>query len=440
MAGLRKLRRDARLLLDAALKAADPGKAVERHLRVRGDVLIAGKTRYPLGRFRRVLVLGAGKASASMALAVERVLGRRIQSGLVNVKYGHTARLRRIELNECGHPVPDESGVRGSMRIAELARSAGEDDLVIAVISGGASALLPAPAAGITLAEKQQTTKLMLACGANIHEMNAVRKHLSSLKGGQLARLASPAAVLTLVLSDVIGDNLDVIGSGPSASDASTFEMALAVLRKYGILDRVPAAVRRRLENGAAGRIEETPKQVERTRNLIVGSNRQAVDAAKARARELGYRTMVLSTTIQVETRDVAGVHGAIAREIRDRGQPLRSPACVISGGETTVTLRGSGKGGRNQEFALAAALEIGGVRDCVILSAGTDGTDGPTDAAGAVCDTTTIERARALGLDAAQSLAGNDSYPFFDALGDLIRTGPTNTNVMDVRFVLVGA
>lgn len=440
MAGLRKLRRDARLLLDAALKAADPGKAVERHLRVRGDVLIAGKTRYPLGRFRRVLVLGAGKASASMALAVERVLGRRIQSGLVNVKYGHTARLRRIELNECGHPVPDESGVRGSMRIAELARSAGEDDLVIAVISGGASALLPAPAAGITLAEKQQTTKLMLACGANIHEMNAVRKHLSSLKGGQLARLASPAAVLTLVLSDVIGDNLDVIGSGPSASDASTFEMALAVLRKYGILDRVPAAVRRRLENGAAGRIEETPKQVERTRNLIVGSNRQAVDAAKARARELGYRTMVLSTTIQGETRDVAGVHGAIAREIRDRGQPLRSPACVISGGETTVTLRGSGKGGRNQEFALAAALEIGGVRDCVILSAGTDGTDGPTDAAGAVCDTTTIERARALGLDAAQSLAGNDSYPFFDALGDLIRTGPTNTNVMDVRFVLVGA
>lgn len=440
MAGLRKLRRDARLLLDAALKAADPGKAVERHLRVRGDVLIAGKTRYPLRRFRRVLVLGAGKASASMALAVERVLGRRIQSGLVNVKYGHTARLRRIELNECGHPVPDESGVRGSMRIAELARSAGEDDLVIAVISGGASALLPAPAAGITLAEKQQTTKLMLACGANIHEMNAVRKHLSSLKGGQLARLASPAAVLTLVLSDVIGDNLDVIGSGPSASDASTFEMALAVLRKYGILDRVPAAVRRRLENGAAGRIEETPKQVERTRNLIVGSNRQAVDAAKARARELGYRTMVLSTTIQGETRDVAGVHGAIAREIRDRGQPLRSPACVISGGETTVTLRGSGKGGRNQEFALAAALEIGGVRDCVILSAGTDGTDGPTDAAGAVCDTTTIERARALGLDAAQSLAGNDSYPFFDALGDLIRTGPTNTNVMDVRFVLVGA
>jgi hydroxypyruvate reductase len=438
-----QLRKDARAILRAALEAADPREAVMRHVRVKDDVLIAGGKRYSLAKLERVFVIGAGKASAAMAAAVEKLLGKRIHSGLLNVKYGHTAKLRRIELNECGHPVPDEAGVAGSRRIAEIAAGAGERDLVICLISGGASALLPAPAEPITLAEKQETTRLMLACGANIHEMNAVRKHLSTLKGGQLARLAWPAAVLTLILSDVIGDNLDVIGSGPTAPDVSTFSSSLGILDKYKITEKAPASVRERLQKGAAGEIGETPKPgdpgLECTQNLIVGSNRLAVDAAKGKAKQLGYHTLVLSTTIQGETRDVAGVHASIAREIHSSAQPLRPPACVISGGETTVTLHGQGKGGRSQEFALAAAIDIDGMAKTLLLSAGTDGTDGPTDAAGALADGATAGRARELGLDPAVYLAENNSYPFFDALGDLIRTGPTNTNVMDVRLILVG-
>jgi glycerate 2-kinase len=425
--------------MKAAFRAADPVEAVLRHVRLAGDTLIVGKSRYRLSRYERIIVLGAGKAGATMSLALEKLLGKRIAGGLVNVKYGHTAPLKRVEINECGHPVPDEAGVRGSERIAKMAAEAGEKDLVLCVVSGGASALMPAPAAGISLADKQAVTKLLLACGANIHEINSVRKHLSTLKGGQLARLAFPATVVTLMLSDVIGDNLDVIGSGPTTPDLSTFADALGILKKYGLLDKAPGSVRRRLEQGAAGQLEETPKSLERTQNLIVGSNRLAVNAAKAKAKALGYRTLVLSTTIEGETRDVARLHAAIAREIRTSGEPLKPPACIISGGETTVTLRGNGKGGRNQEFALAASLDVDGMRNVLLLSAGTDGTDGPTDAAGAWCDGNTLTRARAAGLDAAQYLAENNSYEFFDRLGTLIRTGPTNTNVMDVRLVLVG-
>ena len=440
---MRELRKHAQAIFRAALEAADPVKAVERHLEVRGEVLFAGKRRFPLALYKRVLVVGAGKASAAMALAVEKRLGKRIETGLVNVKYGHTAPLKRVKINECGHPIPDAAGVAGSTRIAEMVTGASEDDLVICLISGGGSALLPAPANGITLEEKQETTRLLLACGATIHEINAVRKHLSTLKGGQLARLAWPATVVTLILSDVIGDNLDVIGSGPTAPDGSTFAGALAILRNYELLDRVPPAVLRRLEQGDAGKLPETPKagarELSRTENLIVGSNRLAVDAAQAKARELGYRTLVLSTSIEGETRDVAGVHAAIAREIHASARPIRPPACVISGGETTVTLRGHGKGGRNQEFVLAAALAIQGMGETVILSGGTDGTDGPTDAAGAICDGNTVLRARKQGLDAFAHLANNDAYPFFDGIGDLLRTGPTNTNVMDIRILLAG-
>lgn len=443
----RLLRKHAAMILKTALAAADPVQAVLRHVRldsgVQGDLLRAGRHRYRLKDYQHVVVLGAGKASAAMAQAMERLLGRRITAGLVNVKYGHTATLKRVELNECGHPVPDAAGVAGSRRIAQLAEEAGARDLVICLMSGGGSALMPAPADPITLEEKQATTRLLLASGATIHEINAIRKHLSSLKGGQLSRAAFPATVLTLILSDVIGDNLDVIGSGPTAGDSSTFAQAAGILRKYEIFEQVPAAVRERLEAGMAGKIAETPKpgapELERTQNLVVGSNRLAVDAARAKAVELGYRTMVLSTTIQGETRDVAGMHAAIAREARDSGQPLRPPACLISGGETTVTLRGSGKGGRNQEFALAAAMEIAGLRDVVVLSAGTDGTDGPTDAAGALSDGETVARAGAAGMEAARYLVDNNAYEFFDALGDLIRTGPTNTNVMDVRLILIG-
>jgi hydroxypyruvate reductase len=437
------LRKHAVAIFRAALKAADPVEAVLRHVTSDGETLRAGARRYSLRSFEHIDVIGAGKASASMALALERLLGRRLRRGLVNVKYGHLARLRRIELNECGHPVPDQAGVRGAERIAEIARAAGERDLLVCLISGGASALLPMPAPPITLEDKQGTTRLLLACGADIQEINAVRKHISLIKGGQLARLAYPATVISLLLSDVIGDSLDVIGSGPTAPDASTFGAARTVFVKYGVLDRVPASVRERIERGAAGELVETPKDDDpaftRTQNLVVGSNRLAVDAAAAEAKRLGYRPLVLSTTIEGETRDIARMHAAIAREIRETGRPVRPPACVISGGETTVTLRGDGLGGRNQEFVLAAALDLGGAAATVVLSGGTDGTDGPTDAAGALADGQTAARARERGLDPAAHLARNDSYPFFDALGDLLKTGPTNTNVMDVRLVLVG-
>ena len=423
------LRRHALAIFRAALVAADPADAVARHL-----------ARRSYDGFRNIYVIGAGKAGAPMALAAERALGRRLTAGLINVKDGHVAKLRRIELNQCGHPVPDARGVAGAERIAQMAAAAGREDLVLCLISGGGSALLPLPAAGITLEEKQATTRLMLGCGATIHEINAVRKHISRIKGGQLARLAAPARVEALLLSDVIGDNLDVIGSGPTAPDASTFGGAGAILDRYAIRDRVPAAVRVRIEAGERGEINETPKPADplfgRVRNTVVGSNRLALDAAQRKARELGYRTSILSSTIEGETREIARMHAAIAREIARAGRPLRAPACIITGGETTVTIKGDGLGGRNQEFALAAALDIAGLERVVVFSAGTDGTDGPTDAAGAIADGDTLRRKP----DARAYLDRNDSYRYFEALGDLVITGPTNTNVMDVRLLLVGS
>jgi hydroxypyruvate reductase len=426
--GPQPLRKHASAIFRAALAAADPAAAVVRHLSHR-----------KFDRYHHIYVLGAGKAGASMAQATERFLKGRITAGLINVKYGHTARLRRIELNECGHPVPDAAGAAGAARIAALAELAGANDLVLCLISGGASALLPLPADGITLEEKQATTRELLACGANIHEMNALRKHISRIKGGQLARLAAPAAVESLLLSDVIGDNLDVIGSGPTAPDASTFADVAAILARFGIRDRIPASVRKRIDRGVCGEIPETPKPGDplfaRVRNTVIGSNRLALDAAARAARALGYRTLVLSSEIQGETRDVARMHAAIAREIVHTGRPVKPPACIITGGETTVTLRNSGLGGRNQEFALAAAIDIAGLDRVVVFSAGTDGTDGPTDAAGAIADGRTLARKP----DAQAYLDANDSYHYFEPLGDLIKTGPTNTNVMDVRLILVG-
>lgn len=373
-----------------------------------------------------------------MGKAVERLLGRRITTGLINVKYGHATRLRRIELNECGHPVPDRAGEQGAARIAQIASQAGARDLILCLISGGASALLPLPAPPVTLEEKQAATQLLLDCGANIHEFNCVRKHISLVKGGQLARLAYPATVLTLILSDVIGDDLDVIGSGPTVPDRTTFADAKAVFDKYGIWKKVPQGVRKRLSGGAA----ETPKPgdpiFEKVQNVVVGSNRLAVDAAADAARALGYRTLVLTTFLTGEAREAARFQAAIAKEIRANHRPLKPPACLISGGETTVTIRGTGLGGRNQEFALAAACDIVGLQDVLLLSAGTDGSDGPTDAAGAIADGTTIQRARIKGLDATRFLAHNDSYRFFDPLGDLIKTGPTGTNVADIQILLI--
>ena len=424
------MRRQALRIFRAALKAAAPAEAVLRHVRLDRDTLIAGGRRYRLSSFRNIYVIGAGKASAQMARAMERLLGARITAGEINVKDGHGAPLRRIQINECGHPVPDQRGVDGARRIAGMASQATADDLIVCLISGGASALLPLPAPPITLAEKQKTTRLLLHSGASIHEMNCVRKHISQIKGGQLARLAYPATLLTLILSDVIGDDLDVIGSGPTVPDRSTLADARAIFKKYGIGNKLRAAS------------QETPKPgdriFEKTHHVIVGSNALAVDAAEAEARLLGFHTLVLSTFLEGEAREIARVHAGIAKEIRATGRPVKTPACVISGGEPTVTIRGKGLGGRNQEFALAAALDIAGLQNVVILSAGTDGTDGPTDAAGAIADGTTLVRAQALGLNAPAFLANNDSYRFFEATGDLVKTGPTGTNVADVQLLLV--
>jgi glycerate 2-kinase len=405
---LPQLRENALAIFHAALQAADP-RAVCREW-------AAHQFQAPTGR---VFVVGAGKASAAMAQGIEEVLGDAITGGTINVKYGHTVPLRRIELNECGHPIPDENGVHGARRIAAIAQQTQADDLLICLISGGASALLPYPAADLTLQEKQEVTRELLACGANIHEINTVRKHLSAIKGGQLAAMAEPARVITLILSDVIGDNIDVIGSGPTASDCSTIADAFAVLAKFGI------------RTSATRAFHETPKY-STAQNIVIGSNRQALAAAATKACDLGFHSMLLASTIEGETRDVARMHAAIAHEIRATGNPVPTPACIVSGGETTVTLQGNGKGGRNQEFALAAAIDIAGMENSVILSAGTDGTDGPTDAAGAMADGMTADST------APTYLNNNDSYNYFRSHDGLIITGPTNTNVMDIHLVLV--
>ena len=438
-----KLRCDARAIFDAGLAAVDPEAAVRRHLVRRGATLQAAGRRYDLRAFDEVRLMGAGKAGAPMAAAVEAVLGELVTSGVVVVKYGHGSPLQHVRLIEAGHPVPDDNSRRGAEAVLSQVTAAGPHTLVIGLISGGGSALLARPADGLTLADKQATTRVLLACGATIHEINTLRKHLSAVKGGRLARAAHPATVITLVLSDVVGDDLDIIASGPTVPDDSTFADCLAVIRRYDIAGRLPAAVRAHIDAGAAGRIDETPKAGEAAfaavQNIVVGRNLDALAAAREKAEALGYRTVVLSSQIQGETRHVAAVHAAIAREVRQSGHPLPPPACILSGGETTVTMATGGKGGRNQEFALAAALDIAGCADIVILSAGTDGTDGPTDAAGAVVDGATTGRAAAAGLDPCRHLAAHDAYPLFERLQDLVITGPTRTNVMDLRVMLVG-
>jgi glycerate 2-kinase len=403
-------------------------------LRRRGAVLQCADRCLDLDRVDRIFVLGCGKAGAAMAQVVEEILGDRISAGLVVVKDGHLAPTRIVSIVEAGHPVPDARGERAAGGLLALATSAGERDLVLFLVSGGGSALTPAPASPVTLAEKQAVTRALLEAGATIGELNAVRKHLSRLKGGQLARTAAPAAVLTLVLSDVIGDPLDVIASGPTAPDPTTFGRALDVLRERGVLAAAPATVRERLTAGARGAIAETPKPGDplfrRVANAVIGNNALIATAAVERARVLGYRPQLLTRELQGEARSVA-------RQLVELARSLPPPACVIASGETTVTVRGRGRGGRCQEFALAAALLVESEPGITVLAAGTDGTDGPTDAAGAIVDGSTVERARRAGLDATVALDDNDAYHVLRATGDLIVSGPTNTNLLDLYAVL---
>jgi hydroxypyruvate reductase len=437
-----RLRKDAVSIFEAGVRAVDPENAVKRHLMLKNGVLRVNGSRYALSGFENIYVIGMGKAAAPMARAVEDILGDRITAGIINVKHGHTAALKKVKINEASHPLPDEAGLEGAREIAALLGKTGERDLVVLLVSGGGSALLPLPAEGLTLEDKQNLTQSLLECGATIHEINVLRKHVSRVKGGRLARLAYPSTLISLILSDVSGDDLDTIASGPAVPDRSTFGDCVEIIGKYGLEGKLSAGLVNYIERGEKGEAEETPKPgdpaFERTENVIVGSNIAAAAAAKERASALGYNSLILSTSIGGETAGAAKLHAAIAREVVSSGNPVDAPACIISGGETTVTIRGKGKGGRNQEFALAAAVDIDGLENVLVLSGGTDGTDGPTDAAGAVADGSTVERARKLGLDANRHLRENDSYNFFKPLGDLLITGPTNTNVMDLRVVLV--
>lgn len=431
------LRRDAKTIFRAALDAAHAGNAARAHLSVRRGVLKAGNHHFSLREFDRVFLIAIGKAAVEMAAAVESIVGTRLTAGLAITKHGHAkSRLRKISILEAGHPIPDAAGINAAHQVRDLLRELNARDLLIVTVSGGASALLSAPTEPITLAAKQKTTDLLLRAGADIFQLNAVRKHLSFLKGGRLAALAYPATVVSLLLSDVIGDPLDVIGSGPAAPDPTTFADAIHVLEKFKIVGRTPKAVLDLLQRGARGEIPETPKPGDplfgNVYNIVAGSNALALKAAARQASALGYRPRILSSVVSGEAREVARAHAAIL------GQ-LAPPACILAGGETTVTVKGKGKGGRNQEFALAAAIELDRSPGVLALCAGTDGTDGPTDAAGAIATGKSVARAARLGLDPAKYLANNDSYTFFSKLGDLVKTGPTGTNVMDIEVLLAG-
>lgn len=439
----RKRRRAVALnLVNAALGAVDPAAAIKRFLRVDGGCLVVADRTYDLRKYKRIIVVGAGKAGAPMAQAVEDVLGDRIAAGLVNVKYGYTAPTRVVELNQAGHPIPDEKGVAGARRMAQMVREATEDDLVIALISGGGSALMVLPSDGATLNDKRRLTDSLLRSGATINEINTVRKHLSQVKGGNLARLAAPADVITLMLSDVVGSPLDVIASGPTVPDTSTFQDAWQVIAAHDLVDDLPKSIADHLQAGLKGEIEETPKPGDpvfsRCQNVVIASNEIAAKAVLDQAAQDGLSTCLLSTFVEGEAREVARVVAGIAREIAYSGNPIARPACVVLGGETTVTVRGHGLGGRNQELALAAAIAINGLPGAMIVTLATDGSDGPTDAAGAIVTGETYRRACERGLDPRKSLVDNDSYHFFQGLGDLLVTGPTNTNVNDLTFVLV--
>lgn len=437
----------------SALQRVDPRQMILDQLRLDGSALhIAADGRQveiELDDYDQLLVLGAGKATARMAQAVEELFGGRITRGLISVKYGHTAPLQRIETIEAGHPVPDDNSLLAARRMLELARQADARTLVLNLISGGGSALLALPSdegSRIFFADKQQTTRELLACGATINEINTLRKHLSAIKGGRLARAAFPARCVSLILSDVVGDRLDAIASGPTVGDATTFEDCLTIVEKYQLAERLPAGVLALLRQGAEGTVAETPKPDDplfaRVDNLVIGSNLASLRAAEETARQLGYRTLVLTAQATGEAREWAKVLVGIGKDLRRHGLLLEPPACIIAGGETTVTLRGTGKGGRNQEIALAALADM--ERDpeaCAgiyLLAASTDGNDGPTDAAGAFAGVELLPLARQEGLSVEAFLRDNDSYHFFERLGFLHKTGPTNTNVCDLQILLV--
>lgn len=447
MTDIAALREHARAIFEAGVEGADPAAAVRESLSLEGETLRVwtgreGLFAVDLSGLGRIILIGAGKASAAMGGAVESLLGERIEGGIVVVRSGYGAALGRARVIEAGHPIPDEAGLKGAEAVLELVEHLGERDLLVSCLSGGGSALLPAPVPGISLEDKRALTELLLDSGANIQEINTIRKHCSLIKGGQLARRAYPAEVIALVLSDVVGNRLDTIASGPLYPDDTTFADCQAVLQRYGLSGLIPPAVRAHLERGLSGEVPDTPKRGEpcfsRVHHQVVADNKKALEAAAKKAGSLGYGPYLLTDSLQGESRQVAKTLVALAGEVQRSGHPVAPPACVLAGGEPTVTVRGPGRGGRCQELALAGAIALEGAENMVLLAAGTDGSDGPTDAAGAVADGTTLARAAGKGLDARGRLEANDSYPFFQELGDLVVTGPTLTNVMDLFCVLV--
>lgn len=432
-------------IFEAGLAAVDPYRAVMAALSISDDTLQIADRRYDLTEFDNIYVLGAGKATARMALAVEFLLGERIVAGAIVVKYGHCVPLRHIKQFEADHPVPDQAGVVATHHILQLAYDADERSLVITLLSGGASALLVAPTEGITLKDKQQTTRLLLNAGADIRELNAVRKHLSAIKGGRLAQAVYPAQSLTLILSDVIGDPLEVIASGPTAPDDSTYAEAMQVIRRYELVTQIPQAVLRHLQAGQQGLVAESVKRNApcwgKTQNMVVANLRLALHAALDTAQQQGFSSRIVNDAVSGEAREVALQLAELARQELAQMQSGER-RCLLSGGETTVTVRGKGQGGRNQELALAFAIAIAGMRSVSLFSAGTDGTDGPNDAAGAYVDGATV--AKVDGLAAHRYLEDNDSYAYFQQLDEMsggqlhFKPGPTGTNVMDMQILLL--
>ena len=436
---LRATRSDVIHALNRAIRAASPESILKEKVKVVDNKLVLDHLKLNISDFDRIIVIGGGKAAACMALEIEKILGSRITAGTVNIPdyLEPRPRTKRVRLHSATHPVPSEIGVKGVQQMLELVGKPSKGDLIICLVSGGGSALLPMPIEGVSLSDEKAVTNFLLKSGAPIDEINIVRKHISAVKGGRLAERLYPARVLTLIISDVVGDRLDAIASGPTVPDSSTYLDAKSVLVRYGIWKEVPKSVRRKIEDGIAKKTEETPKEnskiFSRVSNILVGTNKKSCEAAAEYLRSKGYMTSVISTRVQGEARDIGRFYSGILHDMRDKA----SPSAIIAGGETTVTItKKSGLGGRNQELVLAAMLGIDDLEGAVIASIGTDGVDGPTDAAGAIADYTTTKRAKQMGLDGVSYLHAHDSYHFFGKLGDLIRTGPTGTNVNDITVL----
>ena len=443
--GETKLDQKARALalksLESALNAVDPKQIIKSKLLLKHSTLHVNEYSIDLKKFRNVYVIGGGKGSGSMAEAVEQVLGNNITNGLVNVPHSSKNKTEIVKLHEAGHPIPDEDGAEGTRYMLKIAEQAKESDLIICLISGGGSSLMPLPHGKISIVDKKKITNALLKCGATINEINTVRKHISDFKGGWLAKKAYPATILNLILSDVVGDPLDFIASGPTVPDSTTFVDAINVLKKYELWSKAPASIRKVLSDGEKKLIPETPKAddeaFKRVYNVVVGNNRFASLAAREYLKSEGLNTLLLTATLEGEARHVGVMLASIAREVYASGNPIPKPAGIIAGGETTVTVTGKGLGGRNQEIALAAMQNLKGMNGVVVASLSTDGVDGPTDAAGAIADERTLDRAAKMGLTPEKYLAQNDSYYFFSKLSDLIFTGPTGTNVNDVSVII---